>query len=125
MKDKGLSQVSIFFNKFYYQEVVDPRLPNLEKYDIYTIKQIVNNFNISKENYPLPLNYIEGNETITYFNNNALIFSDLSTNTEQKTTEKVKKSYDLLLVYYLYNEEKKRNLNKVKNQEILNLLIRK
>ena len=83
----------------------------------------MNNFNISKENYPLPLNYLEENETIAYFNNNALIFSDLSTNTEQKTTEKVKKSYDFLLAYYLYNEQKRRNLNKIKNQEILNLLI--
>ena len=143
LKNKGITNCFIIFNKFYYDGGDDmdlSLLPNKQENNIYTIKEIINKYNVPNVNFQFALSYkyIEddvaelnndytsnfNNEYIADFNNNALFLINSPTVINKEIIEKKnKKSYDFLLAYFLYHEQKHRNRNKLKNKDIINLLL--
>lgn len=149
LKNKGITNCFIIFNKFYYDGGDDmdlSLLPDKQKNNIYTIKEIINKYNVPNVNFQFALSYkyIEddvaelnndytsnfNNEYIADFNNNALFLINSPTVINQEIIinkeiieKKNKKSYDFLLAYFLYHEQKHRNRNKIKNKDIINLLL--
>ena len=129
LKNKGITNCFILFNKYYYEkEEINPELPKLQNHNIYTIREIINNYNVPDADISFALSGIYSEEYdedyITDFNNNALFFNVSQNVINREIIEKKnKKSYDFLLAYFLHHEQKHRNRNKIKNKDIINLLL--
>ena len=123
--NKGITDCFINFNKYYYErEEINQDLPDLKNYNLFTIKEIINNYIVPDTDFSFALSCNYGEEYTTDFNNNALFFNVSPTIINQEIIEKKnKKSYDFLLAYFLHHEQKHRNRNKIKNKDIINLLL--
>ena len=123
-----LSKTTIKTLRYYEKEEINPELPKLQNHNIYTIREIINNYNVPDADISFALSGIYSEEYdedyITDFNNNALFFNVSQNVINREIIEKKnKKSYDFLLAYFLHHEQKHRNRNKIKNKDIINLLL--
>ena len=113
--NKGITDCFINFNNYYYErEVPNPNIPSLQEHNFYTIKEIVNNYNVPDAiEYQFALSSLHGDDYTTDFNNNALFFNVSQNVINQEIIinkeiieKKNKKSYDFLLAYFLHHEQK-------------------